>query len=154
MSSFYLKGVEHLYFWTYWDPTKYTFLDNWICSLLSSNEAYLIWQSHQKLSCQEFINLFFRLTMVTCAAIKSGAQLPGNRGFIVAIKVGIFGIDTYELLLIKLHVLKTLFMDGHKFRVAFVDTQLLSCARVRVKFPLIDEDGTIVVETPLNIVKV
>ena len=45
-------------------------------------------------------------------------------------------------------------MDGHKFRVAFVYTQLLSSALVRVKLSFIDEDGSIVVETPLDEVKV
>ena len=45
-------------------------------------------------------------------------------------------------------------MDGHEFRVAFVYTQLLSCALVRVKLSFIDEDGSIVVETPLDEVKV
>ena len=45
-------------------------------------------------------------------------------------------------------------MNRHKFWVAWIDAQLLSCALVGVKFILIDEDGSIGVETPLNPVKV
>ena len=154
MSSLNLKGVEYLIIFAYWDPTKYTFLDNWIRSLFSSNKAYLICQSHQKLAWHEFIYFFLTLTVISNATIKSCTQLSGNWGAIVAVKVSIFWINAYELLLIKLHVFETFFMDGHKFRVAFVYTQLLSSALVRVKLSFIDEDGPIVVETPLDEVKV
>ena len=45
-------------------------------------------------------------------------------------------------------------MDWHKLWVALVNTQLFSCALVGVKSILIDEDGSIGVETPLDTVKV